>query len=215
MSLTSEGALRIVDTTDASRTVSTSPLYKPTNASEAPFTLRLTASGALSISDEGETERFSYASNADGFVLTDKAELLLRRSGADFYALHPSALTVLRTGESMYRNQRIRSPDGSHELIFQNDGNLVLYQVAKPGVSGGGATVRWASNTDRADPTSLDLQPDGNLVMYGSSGWRGRGAVWASNTVDDSKSGQIRELQVRNDGAPILVENGKVIKDIR
>ena len=109
----------------------------------------------------------------------------------------------------MYRNQRLRSPDGGHELIFQSDGNLVLYQTPK----GSGAQVRWASGTDRKDVFSLELQADGNLVLYSTGRWRN--APWASNSVDNSSVGKIRTVEVRNDGGLFLVQEGKIVKDLR
>lgn len=61
----------------------------------------------------------------------------------------------------------LRSPEAS--LIWQNDGNLVLYTTS--------GTPIWSSSTGGQRGKWLVFQPDGNLVIYGSSG-----PLWASNT---------------------------------
>ena len=53
-------------------------------------------------------------------------------------------------------------------IVFQNDGNLVIYS---------NNNVLWSSNTYNRNATSLDVQNDGNLVIYS-----GNMPLWASNT---------------------------------
>ena len=60
-------------------------------------------------------------------------------------------------------------------LIMQDDGNLVLYTVAKD-------RVIWASNTHGNPGAYMHFQEDGNLVIYNSDKSR---ALWASNTPCD------------------------------
>jgi hypothetical protein len=48
-------------------------------------------------------------------------------------------------------------------LIFQPDGNLVLYLIDDKGVI---TDVRWASNTSNKGGKFLAFQSDGNLVIY-------------------------------------------------
>lgn len=75
----------------------------------------------------------------------------------------------------------IHSRNGQHALTMQSDGNLV--------VQSGGRPV-WASNSQNRGeaPYRLDMQEDGNLVIYDSrnqSTWasgstgRGRGPFYA------------------------------------
>ncbi len=56
----------------------------------------------------------------------------------------------------------------SVRLIWQSDGNLVLYQ---------GRTALFASNTANRGADSLNFQPDGNVVIYR----RGR-PLWDTRT---------------------------------
>lgn len=60
--------------------------------------------------------------------------------------------------------------NGLITLIFQSDGNLVLYRK-------NGAAL-WASGTQGKGGTRVDLQADGNLVIYNNS----NKPVWATGT---------------------------------
>jgi hypothetical protein len=57
---------------------------------------------------------------------------------------------------------------GDYKLIWQVDGNLVLYDNATP---------KWASHTNGKGATECTFQGDGNLVIYAGSQ-----AIWASGT---------------------------------
>ncbi|MEK6630718.1 MAG: hypothetical protein AABY89_08285, partial [Acidobacteriota bacterium] len=75
----------------------------------------------------------------------------------------------LRANESLYPNESRTSIDGRFTLIYQGDGNLVLYY---------GSSALWASNTSGTTPGRAIMQGDGNLVVYDASGT----AVWSSGT---------------------------------
>src|SRR3569832_1082653 len=70
-------------------------------------------------------------------------------------------------------------------LIFQGDGNLVLYKT-----TGGSQKAVWASGTNGKGATSVCLQGDGNLVVYSPSN-----ALWASGTNGSGAS----ELKLQTD----------------
>ena len=59
---------------------------------------------------------------------------------------------------------------GSFGVVFQSDGNLVVY--------GPGNSVVWASYTQGKGGTSCVMQGDGNLVIYNASG----AAIWHTHT---------------------------------
>jgi hypothetical protein len=88
----------------------------------------------------------------------------------------------LRSGQSLYRNGSIQSPDGRFKLLHQHDGNLVLYR--------NDGLVLWALN--KYDGTRTYMQPDGNLVTYD---WYWN-AVFATGTNGYFGS----YLRVQNDG---------------
>jgi hypothetical protein len=63
------------------------------------------------------------------------------------------------------------------QLIYQNDGNFVLYR--KPNYpSSAGQTALWATGTENTSPGRAIFQIDGNLVVYDEFDH----ARWASNT---------------------------------
>jgi hypothetical protein len=88
------------------------------------------------------------------------------RSGASICG---AARNVLSGGAVLSPGGQLVSPNGSHRLIVQGDGNVVLY--------GPGAVVRWTSRTAGAG-NRMVMQGDGNLVVYTSAGR----AAWSSGT---------------------------------
>jgi hypothetical protein len=89
---------------------------------------------------------------------------------------------------SMGLDQYIHSAGGRYELLMQDDGNLVLYGP-------NGAT--WASNTVGSGGTSVNLQGDGNLVIYTSAAR----PVWASDTAG---TGSGNHLVMQDDGNLVI-----------
>jgi len=64
---------------------------------------------------------------------------------------------------------------------FQTDGNLVAYSYV---LSGNYYYVNalWSSRTNGEGATNLDLQEDGNLVIYKNNSNSPSNSLWASNT---------------------------------
>jgi len=108
---------------------------------------------------------------------------------------------TLYPGQCLYTEQYVDSADGSHRLIFQGDGNLVLYNrkadkatwATNTSAAGGffafqgdsnlcvydaGGKCAWASGGAQTAPVSLCVQDDGNLVAYDLFG-----AYWSSGTA--------------------------------
>jgi hypothetical protein len=77
---------------------------------------------------------------------------------------------VLLENNSLIPNQTIVSANGKYVLVYQTDGNLVMYNV-------GGGYI-WGTQVFGYAPGRLVMQNDGNLVVYDNS----NKAVWASNT---------------------------------
>jgi hypothetical protein len=101
----------------------------------------------------------------------------------------------MRPGELMLPGQSLASPDGQFQLVYQADGNLVVYRT------GGGAT--WASNTGGTSAGVCVLQRDGNLVVYDAA----RVPRWASGTNGHQDIG----LRLQTDGNLVLHRDGQVI----
>lgn len=73
------------------------------------------------------------------------------------------------SGEELFVEEDLWSPNGQFRLLYQSDGNLVLYGPYGP---------VWDTGTFGL-PNRLAMQGDGNLVIYDGY-WN---AVWASGTV--------------------------------
>jgi hypothetical protein len=108
----------------------------------------------------------------------------------------------MRGGEGLAPGQGKWSCDGRFHLIYQGDGNVVLYDlVGQPlwstrtnGQAAGlfamqtdgnlvvykpGGTAIWNTRTHGNGGAGLAIQDDGNLVIYDTS-WR---ALWSSGTA--------------------------------
>ena len=68
----------------------------------------------------------------------------------------------LASGESLLPGQFLISPNYGYQLIYQPDGNLVLYR--------GDGTALWSSGTSGHTPGHAIMQTDGNFVIYDSGG---------------------------------------------
>lgn len=90
-------------------------------------------------------------------------------------------------GQYLLPNEYLTSQDGRFWLNYQNDGNLVLYQV--------GVGAIWSTNTITT-PGYAIMQTDGNFVLY----WPNGVPYWATNTWGNPGS----YLTVQNDGNVVL-----------
>lgn len=101
---------------------------------------------------------------------------------------------TLHPGEALYPGDSLYSGDGRYFLVYQWDGNLVLYQTEGGAIwssntwmySAGYAVMQWdgnfvvydaedvprfATNTDGNVGSYLLVQNDSNLVVYSAEGW--------------------------------------------
>ncbi len=81
----------------------------------------------------------------------------------------------LRAGTTIAQNRKYRSESGNHYLVFQPDGNLVVYDASDRYVWG------LQSVTPKYNQVKIaEVQPDGNLAVYGAN----RAYVWSALTRD-------------------------------
>ncbi|HEY3868975.1 MAG TPA: DUF4241 domain-containing protein [Actinocrinis sp.] len=113
-------------------------------------------------------------------------------SGAPVYRRRgPASRAVgaqMLVGQTL-RRQSLTSTYGMCTLVYQDDGNLVLYRYDRE-------WALWASNTQGASVGECVLQEDGNLVVYDRDGR----AVWATGTNGRPAA----RLSVRDDGFAVL-----------
>jgi hypothetical protein len=88
-------------------------------------------------------------------------------------------------GDFLLPGQFRQSADGRFRLVYQVDGNLVLYQGWNP---------LWDSRTQSTNPGFAVMQGDGNFVVYDSTG-----PVWWSGTGTPGAF-----LVVQNDGNMVI-----------
>ncbi len=75
----------------------------------------------------------------------------------------PNKPSIIKTGTSLVRNQRYYSDSKRYALVFQSDGNLVLYKFSAPEKY----SPIWNTRTQGNFIVSCIFQADGNLVLYG------------------------------------------------
>jgi len=116
------------------------------------------------------------------------------RDFANTYAPAPTSTFGLGPNEALHANEFRTSVDGRFTLVYQGDGNLVLYF---------GSSALWASNTSGASPGQAVMQGDGNLVVYNASGV----AVWSSGTWGHPGA----YLVVQSDGNLVIYDGASPI----
>lgn len=97
--------------------------------------------------------------------------------------------TTLHTG-TMFQGQQLQTADRRYRLVFQADGNLVLYSPNR---------ALWSSNTHTKGSKYVKLQDDGNLVIYDGNNH----ALWNTVTFGNGSS----RLIMQDDGNLVLYNN--------
>ena len=93
---------------------------------------------------------------------------------------------ILKSG-LLYKGQQLESPNGRYKLIFQDDGNLVLYSPFR---------AVWNSNSWNMPTRYTVMQGDGNLVIYDFN----KKSYWNSSTWGRGES----RLTVQDDGNLVI-----------
>lgn len=93
---------------------------------------------------------------------------------------------TLKSGAVMPVGTSIESPNKKYQLIYQTDGNLVVYELLP------NRRALWATGTQGASPGKVTMQADGNLVVYEAGG----AVAWSSKT--SGNAGAVLSLQNDN-----------------
>jgi hypothetical protein len=109
--------------------------------------------------------------------------------------------SALQGGQVLCPNDAVTSPGGEFQLVYQNDGNLVLYR-------NDGVPVWW-TGTDGTGAGHVSMEPGGNLTVTSASG----AVVFATGT--DGNPGAFLTVQDNGtvvifaaDGTPIFSAGG-------
>lgn len=103
-----------------------------------------------------------------------------------------SSCGLLKPGEGLYPGESVLSCNGVFRLIYQGDGNLVLYDNAWNPI--------WSTATNGQAPGLVLMQTDGNLVVYRND-WQ---PLWSSRS--DGYNGAY--LGIQDDGNLVVLRNG-------
>jgi hypothetical protein len=94
-------------------------------------------------------------------------------------------LDTLRAGTSLVAGQALTSTGGRYRLVYQSDGNLVLYDSLD-------GAAQWQSGTGGTSTGNVAMQSDGNVVMYDAQGT----VLWTTGTAGNANA----ILVVQTDG---------------
>jgi len=107
-------------------------------------------------------------------------------------------MDTLLAGLSLPQGVLLRSENGAYFLVVQPDGNLVGYTSCdfRPG------NAFWSSGTQGkgVGPFHLDMQTDGNLVLYDRTGK----STWSTATHGAAQSGTRDRLVLQGDRNLVL-----------
>lgn len=118
-----------------------------------------------------------------------------------FVKVDPTQRNILNVGQTLATDQKLYAPNGSHYLIMQTDGNVVIYTTV-------GDKPIWATQTQhKSSGGKFTMQTDGNLVLYNPADNK---SLWSSQTHPffDKKFALADMVPVKavleNDGALVL-----------
>jgi hypothetical protein len=77
---------------------------------------------------------------------------------------------TMSAGGALYAGSQLTSASGQYTLLYQDDGNLVIY--------GPDGSAIWSTGTNTSNLGEVDMQGDGNFVVYDAGGI----AVWSTGT---------------------------------
>jgi len=101
---------------------------------------------------------------------------------------------IMPANGQMYIGQRLETAKRDRYLLFQNDGNLVLYSDT--------GTPLWNSKTAGRGGFVLQMQADGNLVLYSKAGK----AIWNTRTGGRGSS----RLELQQDSNLVIYKPGDI-----
>lgn len=107
---------------------------------------------------------YLWGSGVHGFaggrviVQDDRDVVVLRSDGTVAWSMKTGRRDTLDVGEKLTPGQKLVSKNGLYELVYQSDGDLVLYEQ--------GGRALWASNTAGVAAGEARMQADGHFCLY-------------------------------------------------
>ena len=156
-----------------------------------------------------EDQFFQYDKNNDhvdsGYprVINENTWPGLKFSDDEGARLNKGVKLVGQHSEFLSVNEYLQTTNGFFKLIYQGDGNLVLYRTDTN-------QALWATGTNGQAPGKVYMQSDSHFVVYNSGG----GAIWASgvyggqygnSTLNLTEEGN---LEVRDQYGQVIWQTG-------
>jgi hypothetical protein len=116
--------------------------------------------------------------------------------GPNSCSISGGGATILNARQSLYPGNSISSPNGRFVLIYQTDGNLVLYDYG----NAAWAINCWPVCTGPYSAGVTTMQTDGNFVVYDAGG----APVWHTYTYGNPGA----YLALYDDGSLIVHSSG-------
>ncbi|KAL7373196.1 hypothetical protein ABVT39_001077 [Epinephelus coioides] len=101
---------------------------------------------------------------------------------------------ILSKGEELGKGGSLESSNGKFKVIFQDDGNFVIYQ---------GSEAIWSSDTHGTYSVRVCMQEDCNLVIYSDNGK----PRWCTETCRSDCSSC--DLQLTDDCKLVMTADGE------
>lgn len=108
-----------------------------------------------------------------------------------------SPSNTLQPGSTLQPGASIFSPNKKYKLIYQPDGNLVLYRLSDN-------IALWSTETAGSPGGHCSMQANGNLVIYKPDGK----ASWAAGTWEKKCKGS--KLVLKDDGNLVIIGSNTV-----
>jgi GH25 family lysozyme M1 (1,4-beta-N-acetylmuramidase) len=138
------------------------------------------AGASLAMQDDGNVVEYSTASK------------VLWATGTNVPVLpKPTGCGAMTSGQALQQGESLGSCDGTHMLVMQTDGNLVLYHSGK---------ALWESNTSGTTAYTAEMQSDGNFVLYDAE----HAPLWSSGTQGNGGA----HLAMQDDGNLVVYASG-------
>jgi len=145
-----------------------------------------------------ETETEGKPGPDTRLVLEDNGELVLLSNDHEKLWSHIAGKVLQRAQNLLPANEALRIGEcleqGQHKLVFQDDGNLVLFSAD---------TIMWSSKTTTTQPGLVVVQECGKVVMLDSAGHE----MWSVGTADGHGSGPSTCLLLNEIGNLVLIAN--------
>jgi hypothetical protein len=111
--------------------------------------------------------------------------------------LNTVKLTQIEPGHGLRANESLWSSDAQVRFVLQADGNAVVYRECDN-------KALWSTGY-MASGNTLQMQRDGNLVVYNKEGE----ALWSSRTNSERFAGAV--LRLENEGSLCLLKNDQCL----